>query len=59
MIKENKKLSKAEEKEINILKSYYSSLDLDCGSDKEYPNSERDILRALTKLISLHDEVYK
>ncbi|MBE3092764.1 MAG: hypothetical protein IMZ51_03790 [Chloroflexi bacterium] len=49
----NEKLTKSELNEIDMLISYYSSLDLDIGSEEEAPHAERDILNGLIKLRNL------
>jgi len=56
--KQEQKLTKAEMKEIEKLISYYSSLDLDMINQTEkvdFPNSERDTLNGLKKLVDFYN----
>lgn len=48
-------LSERELEEIKLCISHYSSLDLDIGSPEERPNSERDFLTGLIKLLKNYE----
>lgn len=51
----NIKLTDNELREVKLMKSYFSSLDLDIESPEDVPKAEEDFLNGFSKLIQLYE----